>query len=206
MSPGKLAAQVYHAIHKMDIQIPMDVDVIVLGVSDAKFKELVSTGRYTVHKDKGKTEVEAGTATSAATVDFKDTLLYNAIQTPDGTILESWFRHDYKSHEDANGKTYVVDGGLDYVRRSYDTRDFKNLNIYWEEATFEQIRKYLRRGGRGIYGNEPLSYTSLSWMGDTWLHNTIQYEMEHRPENPLIYFYKLEQQYRKDNKIKISDF
>ena len=30
-------------------------------------------------------------------------LVHNALQTPDGTIIESRHRHDYKTYEDANG-------------------------------------------------------------------------------------------------------
>jgi hypothetical protein len=45
-------------------------------------------------------------------------LVYNAIQTPDGTIIQSKHRHDFVTHEDKNGKRYMIDGGLDYCRRS----------------------------------------------------------------------------------------
>jgi len=38
-------------------------------------------------------------------------LIANALRTPDGTVLESKSRHDYKEYIDANGKTYMIDGG-----------------------------------------------------------------------------------------------
>jgi hypothetical protein len=45
-------------------------------------------------------------------------LVYNAIQTPDGTIIQSKHRHDFVCYDDKNGKKYMIDGGLDYCRRS----------------------------------------------------------------------------------------
>lgn len=59
-------------------------------------------------------------------------ILRNAIQTPDGTVLESFHRHDYVSHTDANGGHYAVDGGKDYLRRS-GNMDYKNLSVAVEE-------------------------------------------------------------------------
>lgn len=45
-------------------------------------------------------------------------IVYSGLKTPDGTIIQSIHRHDYKTHIDKNGKEYMIDGGTDYVRRS----------------------------------------------------------------------------------------
>ncbi len=47
-----------------------------------------------------------------------DQLVVNAIQTPDGTVLRSLHCHDYRAYQDANGKVYMIDGGLDYIKSS----------------------------------------------------------------------------------------
>lgn len=75
-----------------------------------------------------------------------DRLLYNAIQTPDGTIIESKHRHDYVTHLDKNGKEYMVDGGLDYSRRNvYEDAPYKELSVY-DDGEHETRRKYIKWG------------------------------------------------------------
>jgi hypothetical protein len=78
-------------------------------------------------------------------------IIYNGLQTPDGTIIESTHRHDYMSYEDKNGKKYVIDGGLDYVRRS-NNGDEKLITKYADQP-HEEIREYAFRAGYGKPGN-----------------------------------------------------
>ena len=80
-------------------------------------------------------------------------LIRNAIQTPDGTILESKHRHDYRSHLDASGKTYMIDGGLEYVRCSVHA-DQVSLALYDDEP-HEVQAQYLTWGTFGIRGDQP---------------------------------------------------
>lgn len=72
-------------------------------------------------------------------------ILYNAIRTPDGTVLESKHGHDYVSHTDKNGKTYAVDGGHNYLRRIGDIEDCQDLTIY-DDGNHILRRKCLRWG------------------------------------------------------------
>lgn len=89
-------------------------------------------------------------------------LVYNAIRTPDGTILESRHRHDYREYTDANGKTYMVDGGLDYTRHS------ANGDEEWIGVTMADghhiVREAITWGTYGPNGDQPLSYVKLSDM------------------------------------------
>ncbi len=91
-------------------------------------------------------------------------LIRNAIRTPDGTILESRTRHDYKSYEDANGKTYMVDGGLDYVRTSANG-DEQDLSVC-TESSFKTQRLAATWGTYGKNGDQPLHYKRVADMED----------------------------------------
>lgn len=86
-------------------------------------------------------------------------LVRNAMRTPDGTVLESYFRHDYKTYTDANGKQYMVDGGLDYARRTA-WEDQVDMCV-WSDDDHVVVREALRWGTRGKNGDQPLKWVLL---------------------------------------------
>ena len=88
-------------------------------------------------------------------------LVYNAIRTPDGTVLESYHRHDFQSHKDANGHTYIVDGGLDYIRRNINIEHPSEDLSLLEDDPQEQVGKVVKWGTYGINGDQPLKWVSL---------------------------------------------
>ena len=89
-------------------------------------------------------------------------LIANALRTPDGTVLESKSRHDYKTYTDANGKQYMVDGGLEYVRRSVHS-DQIDMCMYDDEP-HEIQAKVLTWGSYGINGDQPIRWIPIAEM------------------------------------------
>jgi hypothetical protein len=89
------------------------------------------------------------------------TLLVNAIITPDGTILESLHRHDYQTHIDANGEEYMIDGGLDYVRRSINKEPAIDAFVFTDDK-HEVIREAFKWGTYGKNGDQPLVRKTLA--------------------------------------------
>ena len=72
-------------------------------------------------------------------------IVYNAMITPDGTLLESLHGHDYKTHTDKNGVFYMIDGGLQgYTRYSGDGQQ-KFIQIYADDD-FELVRTHWHWG------------------------------------------------------------
>ena len=88
-------------------------------------------------------------------------IVSNRIRTPDGTILESMHRHDYVTYVDKNGKEYMVDGGLDYLRRNvHNDAPYEELSVY-DDALHVEIRNVFKWGTRGKDGKQPLTYVPL---------------------------------------------
>lgn len=132
-------------------------------------------------------------------------IVHNAIQTPDGTIIESRHRHDYVEYIDANGNEYMVDGGTDYLRRGYTVADYTEMSLY-EDDDIEVIRKVVTRGGRGKDGKQPLTFTPICEMNDAWLQAAIAYNTDYGMGTSVMNrIYAREQEYRKQNNITIDD-
>ena len=92
---------------------------------------------------------------------MEDRLVYNAIRTPDGTVLVSYHRHDYKTYTDKNGHEYMVDGGLDYCRRNVvEEAPAEELSVGMS-AGHDKVRQLITWGTRGKSGKDPLHYITL---------------------------------------------
>ena len=132
-------------------------------------------------------------------------LILSRIQTPDGTLLTSHYRHDYVTHTDANGEEYILDGGNDYQRTSVNKEPFKDLSVQ-SDAPYEIIRENFHRGGRGKNGDEPLKWVPLSKMSDEWIKNCIEYNDKlGMSKSYATYLYCKEIRYRQRMGIKIED-
>lgn len=136
---------------------------------------------------------------------MKRVIIQNAIRTPDGTFLVSKHRHDFVSYKDKNGKTYMTDGGNDYIRRSFDTVLYTDYTVYSDDS-FYLVRMKLLRGGRGKDGMQVLTHVPLCDMSDVWIENCITYNKAmFGGKNIITGFYEKELRYRKKHGIIIHD-
>lgn len=106
-------------------------------------------------------------------------ILYNAIRTPDGTILESLTRHDYSIHQDTtDGLHYAVDGGTEYLRRGGEGNAVELSVVDDGTMTIEEVRKHFRWGTYGKDGSAPLRFVKLMDMDDDHLEAVIAHVEE----------------------------
>ncbi len=124
-------------------------------------------------------------------------ILRNAMKTPDGTIIESFYRHDYVSYEDANGETYVVDGGIDYLRRSSNKTLAEDLSIHSIDGDHEFNRKNFKWGTYGSQGTDPFHQIALMDMSTKHIRAVL--ETQHHIRKSTREFFEEELEYRAKN-------
>lgn len=130
-------------------------------------------------------------------------LLANRIITPDGTMLQSKHRHDYVTYIDANGKEYMVDGGLEYQRCNiHDDAPYTEASVY-DIDPHEVIRDAFHWGTRGKDGRQPVEFKPISSLSNLHIHNIIMTQT-HVPEH-IAKVFTDEEFYRRDKGIVIED-
>lgn len=93
--------------------------------------------------------------------------LYNAIKTPDGTILWCQSGHDYKTHTDSvSSEEYMNDGTGYGVRRSVNKVSAENLSIGTNDP-FEKVRTAKFWGSYGKDGKGEKRIMALEEMEDS---------------------------------------
>ena len=107
-------------------------------------------------------------------------IVHNAIKTPDGTIIESRHRWDYVLYEDANGKTYMIDGGLDYVR-CHIVEDQVMLTLTLNDPHV-QVRQVVTWGTYGKEGIGKLTYVKIADMSSEHLRNCLDNAINMYPQ------------------------
>ncbi len=73
-------------------------------------------------------------------------LLTNKWKTPDGVILWSKYRHDYQTHTDKEGRFFMCDGGVDYIKTS-NSELMTDLCVY-DDGKFSTHRENFLWGKR----------------------------------------------------------
>lgn len=121
-------------------------------------------------------------------------LIASRVRTPDGTVLQSFHTHDYKTHVDAiTGETYMLDGGISYQRTIINKVPATDMSVYFEDD-HELRREAFCWGTRGKGGKDPVVFKPLKDLSsdhieailDTqhqisdWLRELFVFELDYR--------------------------
>lgn len=101
-------------------------------------------------------------------------VLVSGMICPDGTVLYSRHRHDYKEHVDAiTGEWMMIDGGVDYVKSSVNNIRAEYISLTTESPHME-IREHFGWGSYGKDGTEPLHEILLKDMEDSHIEAVLR--------------------------------
>ena len=125
-------------------------------------------------------------------------IICNRIRTPDGTMIYSRHRHDYVCHIDDNGYEYVVDGGLDYLKRacSGSAPPATELSVFSNDP-HSMIREAFTWGSRGVKGDQPVLYLTLMSMTKEHIQAILDTQRHISPTIRKVFEDELK--YRKQN-------
>lgn len=103
-----------------------------------------------------------------------DYCLYNAIKTPDGTVLWCQSGHDFKLYKDTvSGEEYMNDGMGYGIRRSINIVEFEDLSV-WSYDPFEKIRTAKFWGSYGKDGKGEKKIMALQEMEDSHIRAILE--------------------------------
>lgn len=107
-----------------------------------------------------------------------NSIIQNAIKhTSSNTILMSIHRWDYKSLELPNGSMISVDGGLDYLKGTYQHPEVENLSV-WKFDSIEEKANKLLWGTRGIDGEQPVVFKPLISLTEEHLEAILKTQLK----------------------------
>lgn len=131
-------------------------------------------------------------------------LVLSRLKTPDGTILVSRHVHDFVTHKDAvTGEVYILDGGKDYRRESFNNVPGEDVSIYSDES-FDVIREVLERGTFDKDGNR--IWKPICELTDSHLKNILEYNKDRgMDDSDFSKYIRMEIKYRQDHMISIPD-
>lgn len=105
-------------------------------------------------------------------------ILYNAIMTPDGTILQSKSIHDFVSYEDeVSGEVYFADGGLAYLKRSVNKVPATELSLTTDDP-HDVVRQRFTWGTYGVDGKQQKKYVKLKDLTDKHITNILRTQQQ----------------------------
>ncbi len=96
---------------------------------------LTESSRYLLESRGTLLRIEDGVITSS-----DRQCVLNRIETPDGTILTSHHQHDFVQHVDKNGRTYTLDGGINFPMAKTRNEGATDMLIFADEP-HERVRE-----------------------------------------------------------------
>lgn len=139
--------------------------------------------------------------------------LYNAIKTPDGTILNCTSGYDYKTYFDTVSQEQYMNDGLGYgIRRSVNKIPYEDLAVF-DNSPHEQVRVVKFWTSYGKDGKSPGFQMSLEDMETAHIKAILDtqkkiqdykhiFENELKYRNDLILYKTLENFENKEKKVK----